>query len=83
MKKVLSLLLAVVMVIGMLPLGVLTASAEGEVTQLASFELGANGTATHKDGSTAKTTYTETNNEYTLNITGGDKMYPSSYDAKG
>ena len=47
------------------------------------FELGANGSATHKDGSTAKTTYSETIDGYTLSITGGTKMYPSSYDAKG
>ena len=49
---------------------------------IAIFELGANGSATHKDG-TAKTTYSETNGDYTLSITGGDKMYPSSYDQKG
>ena len=47
------------------------------------FEFGANGSATHKDGSTDKSTYTETNGDYTLSITGGSKFYPSSYDAKG
>ncbi len=47
------------------------------------FTLGANGAAEHKDGSSAKTTYSETVDGYTLNITGGDKMYPTSYDAKG
>ncbi len=47
------------------------------------FELGANGSASHKDGSSAKTTYTETVGDYTLNLTNGNKMYPSSYDAKG
>ena len=47
------------------------------------FELGDNGTAEHKDGSSTTSTYTENNGTYTLNITGGDKMYPSSFDAKG
>ena len=53
------------------------------MTTLATFELGADGAATHKDGSTAKTTYSETYYGYTLNITDGAKMYPGSYDAKG
>lgn len=56
---------------------------EPTVTTLATFEFGANGSATHKDGSSAKTTYSETNGVYTLDITNGVKMYPSSYDAKG
>ena len=47
------------------------------------FNLGTNGTATHKDGSTDKATYSETVNGYTLSLTGGSKCYPSSYDAKG
>ncbi|MBO5334657.1 MAG: hypothetical protein J6K86_03650 [Clostridia bacterium] len=50
---------------------------------LATFEFGANGDAVHKDGSTAKTTYTETDGEYTLSLEAGAKMYPESYDAKG
>ncbi len=52
-------------------------------TVVATFEFGANGSATHKDASTDKATYSETNNDYTLSITDGSKMYPSSYDAKG
>lgn len=52
--------------------------------ELAVFNFGANiSTTEHKDGSTDKTTYSETVNGYTLNLTGGSKMYPSSYDAKG
>lgn len=47
------------------------------------FALGANGSATHIDGSSNKTTYSETNGGYTLSLTGGTNMYPSSYDAKG
>ena len=46
------------------------------------FELGADGSASHVDGSSA-TTYTETVGDYTLNITDGFKMYPSSIDATG
>ena len=56
---------------------------EQPVGLIARFEFGANGTAEHKDGGTAKAEYTETVNNYTLNITGGEKMYPGSYDAKG
>ena len=47
------------------------------------FNLGANGSAAHKDGSTKQTTYKQTNGTYTLSLTDGDYMYPSSYDAKG
>ena len=51
--------------------------------QNTTFEFGANGAAEHKDGSADKTTYSETNGSYTLSITSGTKMYPSSYDATG
>ena len=50
---------------------------------LATFEFGENGSASHKDGSSDKTTYSETDGDYTLSITNGSKMYPSSYDATG
>lgn len=46
------------------------------------FELGDNGSATHNDGSSA-TTYSETVNGYTLNITDGTKMYTGAVDATG
>ncbi|MBR2623334.1 MAG: InlB B-repeat-containing protein, partial [Clostridia bacterium] len=49
---------------------------------LARFEFGQDGGAA-KENSTAKTTYTETDGDYTLSITGGSAMYPDSYDAKG
>lgn len=55
---------------------------EVETTEVV-FEFGENGTATHKDGSTDKAEYAETVGNYTLNITGGSKVYPNSYDAKG
>ncbi len=58
-----------------------TSAADG--TLVATFELGADGSATHKDGSTAKTTYSETDGDYTLSITGGTKMYPSTIDGAG
>lgn len=84
MKKVLSLLLAVVMVIGLMPLSVITAGAAETkaVTKLATFELGANGSATHNDGK-ENSTYTETVGSYTLSITGGTKMYTGAIDAMG
>ena len=53
------------------------------IVELATFALGANGSASHKDGSSAQSTYSENVGGYTLSITGGNKMYPSSYDAKG
>lgn len=46
------------------------------------FELGANGSATHNDGS-EKATYSETVDNCTLNITGGSKAYTGARDAKG
>lgn len=56
-----------------------TASA---ATTTVTFELGDNGTASHTDGSAA-TTYTETEGDYTLNLTDGTKMYTGAYDATG
>ena len=49
---------------------------------LATFELGTNGGGT-TESTQSKETYTETVNGYTLTLTGGSKMYPNSYDAKG
>ena len=46
------------------------------------FELGENGEATHYDGS-SKTSYTETVDGYTLNITDGTKFYTGARDATG
>lgn len=86
MKKRLSLvILSVILCVSALcsVMFMTTASAAATPELAATFSFGVNGSASHKDGSTAKTTYTETNNGYTLNITNGSKMYPSSYDAKG
>ncbi len=46
------------------------------------FELGANGSASHNDG-TNQTTYSETVDGYTLSITGGTNMYTGARDANG
>ena len=57
-------------------------STSSEPTTLATFALGANGSASHTDGS-SKTSYSETNNGYTLSITSGTNMYTGARDAKG
>ena len=49
---------------------------------LATFALGANGTASHSDGSTA-TAYSETNNGYTLTLSALSNVYKNARDAKG
>lgn len=53
-----------------------------EAKVLATFTLGANGSASHNDG-TSKTTYSETVNGYTLSITNGTNFYTGARDAKG
>ncbi|MBR4419637.1 MAG: hypothetical protein IKT32_02040, partial [Clostridia bacterium] len=58
-----------------------TGSVPSESARLATFELGTNASG-HVDGNEASS-YTETNNGYTLKITNGVKMYPGSADAKG
>ena len=85
--KLISLLTACMALVLMLVMGIATLSIQPKVASAADttieFALGANGSATHKDGSSNKTTYSETNGDYTLSLTGGTNMYPSSYDAKG
>ena len=46
------------------------------------FEFGANGSTSHYDGS-EKTSYTESNNGYTLTLSGMSKVYGSARDEKG
>ena len=53
-----------------------------KVVKEITFNLGANGSASHNDGS-SKTSYSETVDGYTLNITNGSKMYTGARDAKG
>lgn len=48
----------------------------------AMFTMGANGTATHADGS-AKNDYTETVTGYTLTLTDGSAVYSDAFSAKG
>ena len=80
MKKIISILLVAVLILGMIPATALTAFAEDTV--VATFELGANGSATHADGS-SKTAYSETDGNYTLTFSGITNMYTGARDAKG
>ena len=54
-----------------------------EPTVLATFEFGANGTATHADGSNLGASKTYTEGKYTLNLVGMSKVYGPARDAKG
>ena len=49
---------------------------------VATFECGADGSASHNDGSPA-TSYEETDGDYTLSISSGVKFYTGARDAKG
>ncbi len=78
-KLSLAICLVLVAVVAIVPMLAFTAfAADTEVT----FEFGANGSATHADGS-SKTSYSETVSGYTLEITGGTSMYTGARDAKG
>ena len=79
-KRIISLILMLTLLVSSLVIGAITASAADTTI---TFALGTNGTASHSDSNSAKTTYSETVEGYTLNITGGEKMYPGSRDAKG
>ena len=81
-RKILVALLVLMTILMSLVVVAIPASAAGEDTEIA-FKLGADGAASHVDGSSAASTYNETVNGYKLAITGGSKMYPSSRDAKG
>lgn len=63
---------------------VLAEVADGAQTpvELAVFNLGADGSASHNDGS-GKTSYSETVDGITLSITSGTNMYTGARDAKG
>ncbi len=49
---------------------------------VATFEFGANGSASHNDGN-EKTTYSETNNGYTFSFSGASKVYSGARDQMG
>ncbi len=53
------------------------------VSVLATFNLGANGSASHSDGGNSQTSYSETVDGYTLSITGGTNMYTGARDLTG
>lgn len=76
MKKIVAILAVALLLCSVLPLSVMAADTE------IVFNLGANGSATHADG-TSKTTYSETVSGYTLNITNGTQFYTGARDAKG
>ena len=79
-KRIISaILLTFVAIVAFIPAIGLTASAEDTTV---AFTFGANGSASHNDGS-SKTSYSETANGYTLSITGGTNMYTGARDAKG
>lgn len=79
MKKLISILLVAMLIIGMFPATALTAFAVDTVVE---FTFGANGSTSHYDG-TEKTTHSLTVDGYTLSLTGGSKMYTGARDAKG
>lgn len=54
-----------------------------EPTELAVFEFGANGSATHADGSEMSASTTFSDNGYTLAFTSVSKVYSGARDAKG
>lgn len=78
-KKHLAILMTLAICLSMLcGLNFTASAADTTIT----FNLGANGSASHADGS-SKTSYTETVSGYTLNITGGSQFYTGARDAKG
>ena len=86
-QKMRSILLVCLMMLATLILGLgslfsaPTTTASAADTEIV-FELGANGSAIHYDG-TSKTTYSETVNGYTLSVTNGSSFYTGARDAKG
>lgn len=80
-RKIFVALLVLMTILMSLVVVAIPASAADGDTEI-KFNLGANGSASHNDGTEA-TTYSETVNGYTLSITGGTKMYKGARDAKG
>ncbi|MBQ6714878.1 MAG: hypothetical protein IJN15_04930, partial [Clostridia bacterium] len=76
-KKIASLLLCLCLIISGM---IITASAADTTI---TFEFGANGTASHKDGSDMGASKSYTEGDYTLAITGASKVYSGAYDATG
>lgn len=86
-QKIYSILLVCLAMLATLFLGVSSLFSAPQVTASAAtteivFNLGANGTASHNDGS-SKTSYSETVDGYTLSITNVSGFYTGARDAKG
>ncbi len=77
--KLFALVLAMCVVFS---IAIIVSSAADNEALVAKFELGANGSASHSDGS-SKTSYTETVGDYQLSLTGGSQMYTGARDEKG
>ena len=83
-KKAFSLLLAFALLLSCCPAITLTASAadvEGEL--IATITFGANGSASHADGSAISASKSYTENGYTLALTNCTNIYAPARDAKG
>lgn len=80
--KMLTKLFAVVLIACTLFSLAIIVSSAADTDPVATFNLGANGSASHADGSST-TSYTETNGDYKLSITNGTQMYKGARDAKG
>ena len=87
-QKLTTVLMACVMMLIAMVMAMATLVAPANVTAsaattvVATFEFGANGTASHSDGSSASS-YSETNNGYTLTLSSMSNVYKSARDAKG
>lgn len=68
--------------VGLVASGKKTEHVHGATSLAATFECGADGSASHADGSSAST-YSETDDSYTLSISNGYKFYTAARDAKG
>ena len=77
LSRIICLVLVVAMAVA-LAFTLTTSAADGSTT----FELGANGDASHYDGS-SNTSYNETVGDYTLDITDGSSFYTGARDATG
>ena len=77
-----SLLVLMVMFIAVISLGV-TSKVKAADVVAATFEFGANGSASHVDGSSLGSSKSYTANDYTLALTSLSSVYGPAYDAKG
>lgn len=79
MKKILAIAVALVLLIGLIPIATMMNAAAEEIT----FDFGANGSATHADGNKLGASKSYTSGSYTLALTGMANVYGPAYDAKG